>query len=95
MRFFKKINSIFLILIVLVVSIATSSWGTTYYVSKTGDDSNSGTGEWANAWATINAVNYGVSGGEFAPVYTRANSNPYPAQRTIPQFMPVLPIPRE
>ncbi len=52
------------ILSLLVILVwCPNSFATTYYVSKQGNDENSGT-SWATAWATIDAVNAGMSGGD-------------------------------
>jgi hypothetical protein len=41
----------------------TSSWGTTYYVSKSGNDYNAGT-SWATAWLTTDIVQERLNGGD-------------------------------
>ncbi|UCE66722.1 MAG: right-handed parallel beta-helix repeat-containing protein [Candidatus Zixiibacteriota bacterium] len=59
-----KMNKTLLLLVPLFIYLTIPSWGTTYFVSESGDDDSSGTDYWSNAWATIEAVNSRVSGGD-------------------------------
>ncbi|MFZ5979271.1 MAG: fibronectin type III domain-containing protein [Candidatus Zixiibacteriota bacterium] len=48
---------------ILLLLLTTSGFSGTYYLSKTGSDSRTGT-SWDNAWATISKVNSSLRGGD-------------------------------